>query len=113
VQIKRKRIRGESKRNVTYLYHIRSLSGTEIRVCKKAFCEVHDVGRKRVDDLCKKLSAGEIIVRDNRGKHTVRPHAISHEVREKEYETILLHFHDGSVTIPGEIIRSVNICPKD
>jgi hypothetical protein len=111
VQIKRKRIRGESKRNVTYLYHIRSLSGTEIRVCKKAFCEVHDVGRKRVDDLCKKLSAGEIIVRDNRGKHTVRPHAISHEVREKVRDHIASFPRRQSHYSRG-VIRSVNI-PKD
>ena len=83
VQVKRKRIRGESKRNVTYLYHIRLTSGTEVRVCKKAFCEIHGVGRKRIDDLCKKLSAGEMTVTNNRGKHGVRRHAISNEVREK------------------------------
>lgn len=52
-------------------------------VCKKAFCEIHCVGRKRVDDLCKKLSAGEMIVSDNRGKHTTRPHTISDENQQK------------------------------
>lgn len=111
VQVKRKRIRGESKRSVTYLYHIRLMSGAEVRVCKKAFCEIHGVGRKRIDDLCKKLSAGEMIATDNRGKHTVRPHTISSEVREK-YETILSRFHDDRVTTLGVIIRSVNICQK-
>ena len=82
VQIKRKRIRG-SNRSVTYQYYVRLTTGSEVRVCKKAFCEIHRIGRKRVDDLCKKLSDGETIVRDNRGKHTVRPHTISDEHREK------------------------------
>ena len=80
VQINRKRIRG-SNRSVTYQYHVRLTAGIELRVCKKAFCEIHCIDRKRVDGLCKKLSASEIIVSDNRGKHTV--HAISDENREK------------------------------
>ena len=59
------------------------MSGAEVIACKKAFCEIHGIGRKRIDDLCKKLSAREMIAIENRGKHTVCCHTISNEIREK------------------------------
>ena len=71
-------------------------SGTDIRVCKKVFCEIHCVGRKRVDDLCMKLSAGEITVSDNQGKHAVRPRIISKELWDKIQDHIASFPHQES-----------------
>ena len=46
------------------MYHVRASKGTEVRVCKKAFCDVHSIRRKRVS----KLGTGELTVSDDQGK---------------------------------------------
>ena len=69
-------------------YHVRDSNGTELRVCKKAFCDVHSIGRKRVEGLCRRLGSGELIASDNRGKHRTRPHAISDDIKDQVREHI-------------------------
>ena len=73
-----------TKRDVTYSYCIR-LKGKEVEVCKKTFCDVHSVGKRRIEVLCEKLKAGDLLVQDNRGRHQNRhtvPDYIKEQIRE-------------------------------
>ena len=31
--------------------------GTDVEVCKKTFCDIHAVGKRRVENLCEKVGA--------------------------------------------------------
>lgn len=55
-----------SKRDVTYHYHLR-FNDQEVEVCKKTFCDVHSIGKRRVEVLCEKLKAGNLLASDSRG----------------------------------------------
>ena len=59
-------------------------------MCKKAFCEVHAIGRKRVELLSKRLCSGSLFTEDGQGKHKNRPQAISEEIKEQVREHIRL-----------------------
>ena len=76
------------RRSQTIAYHIRLRDGTHVQVCKKTFCDLHAIGKRRVERLCLKLSAGVLVASDERGKHSNRPHAISEELKRKVREHI-------------------------
>ena len=83
--VKRKRVK-DSKRAVTYRYYLRCSDGAAVEVCKKTFCDIHAVGKRRVEKLCEKV--GALTVTDGRGRHTNRPRTTSEDVKEQIREHI-------------------------
>lgn len=63
-------------------------SGDRIKVCKQAFCQLHAIGKRRVEVLCSKLSSGVIIAEEGRGKHSSRPRTIAEELKAQVREHI-------------------------
>ena len=85
VNVKRRRAR-EAKRSIAYQYHVRC-GDEEMEVCKKTFCDIHAVGKRRIEVLCEKLKAGVLLAGDARGTH--RNHrTVPDEVKEKVREHI-------------------------
>ena len=81
--VKRKRGNRSSKsRSHTIAYRVRLRDGSHVQVCKKTFCDLHAVSKRRVEILLKKLRAGLLLATDERGKHSNRPHAIQNVVKE-------------------------------
>ena len=87
-EVKRRRAKGPSRRLLAYNYHVCLSNGRRIQVCKKVFCEVHAIGRKRVENLAKSLTSGALVASDSRGKHKERPHAIQTDTKEQIREHI-------------------------
>ena len=85
-QAVRRKVGSRPKRSVTYSYNLR-LSEKEVQVCKKTFCDVHSVGKRRIEFLCEKLNAGELQVCDARGTQKNR-YTIPNDVKEKVREHI-------------------------
>ena len=65
--VKRKQAKASTKRSVTCRYYLRRSNGTDVEVCKKTFCDVHAVGKRRIEKLCEKV--GALTVSDGRGRH--------------------------------------------
>ena len=55
--------------------------GDQINVCKQAFCQIHAIGKDRVEILCKKVVSGVLFSGDNHGKHKNRSHAICNKLK--------------------------------
>ena len=70
-------------RSHTVTYHVRTVEGREVQVCKKSFCDLHVIGKRRVEGLVEKLAAGVLIACDGRGHHKTRPHAVSEEAKQQ------------------------------
>ena len=86
-EVKRRRAKGGSTRSAVFHYYVRLSNGEETEVCKGAFCQVHAVGKKRVENLAKKLGES-LIPSDDRGKHKNRPHTIPESTKDKIREHI-------------------------
>jgi len=82
-QIETSRITKNPKkvRSFTYQYFIKTFN-TDIRVCKTAFCEIFQIGRKKVELLQKQIKIDVSPQADKRGKHLSRPHKMSDEVMQ-------------------------------
>ena len=91
VKCRRAKRTSSTKTNVTYTYHVRYSDGNTHVVWKKAFCGIHAIGKRHMERLCEKLSAGELISSDARGTHKNRPHGIPEEVNNK-FESIFSRF---------------------
>lgn len=65
----------------THQYLIKNID-TDIRVCKTAFCEIFQIGRKQVELLQKQIKLYVSPQADKRGKHLSRPRKISDEVMQ-------------------------------
>ena len=83
--VRRRRVRGAgaAKRAAIYRYHVRC--NYEVEVCKKTFCDIHAVGKRRVEVLCEKLKAGNLLPGDARGTHRNRrtiPEQVKERIRE-------------------------------
>ena len=52
--VKCKRAKASTKKSVTYRYYLRRSNGTDVEVCKKTFCDVHAVGKRRIERGCVK-----------------------------------------------------------
>ena len=57
-------------------------------MCKKSFCDLHAIGKRRVEGLSEKIKAVVLIACDGRGHHTTRPHAVDNAVKERAREHI-------------------------
>lgn len=86
--VHRRRVTSGSRRSVTFRYYVRGKDGNCFELCKKAFCEVHAIRKKRVELLGKRLCSGSLFTEDGRGKHKNRPQAISEEIKERIREHI-------------------------
>ena len=51
----------------SFHYHVRLGDGFTVTVGKKTFCDIHAVGKRRVEGLCCKLGTGELLYRDGPG----------------------------------------------
>lgn len=87
---KQRRPRGATNapRGNVFYYFVRLREGDRINVCKQAFCQIHAIGKRRVEVLCKKVVSGVLFSGDNRGKHKNRPHAICNELKTQIREHI-------------------------
>ena len=86
-QSRQRRSTGKPRSN-TYRYFVRNARGEKIQVCKNAFCEVHAIGKRRVEVLSTKLASGVLFSGENRGLHRNRPHTITDEVKVQVREHI-------------------------
>lgn len=68
-------------RSYTYQYFVKKID-TDIRVCKTAFCEIFQIGRKKVELLQKQIQIEVSPQADKRGKHLSRPRKMSDEVMQ-------------------------------
>jgi len=67
----------------TFVYRVHVSSGNCIRVCKQTFCQVHGIGKRRVENLCAAMTSGVLSCSDDRRKHKSRPHAIFENLKEQ------------------------------
>ena len=72
----------------TTAYFVRISQGVKLQVCKKSFCDLHAIGKCRVEGLSEKIKAGVLIASDGCGRHTTRPHAVDNAVKEHVREHI-------------------------
>lgn len=72
----------------TFCYFVRNTHGERVHVCKQAFCQLHAIGKRRVEVISKKLVSGVLFSGDDRGLHHSRPHAITDEVKAQVREHI-------------------------
>lgn len=86
--IKRKRRGTVSRRSHTISYHVRLKDGSQVQVCKRSFCDLHAIGKRRIEKLTEKLVAGVLVPGDARGKHSNRPHSIPEERKDLVREHI-------------------------
>ena len=87
IQQRRRRSTGKPRAN-TYRYFVRNVKGERIQVCKDAFCQLHTIGKRRVEVISTKLVSGVLFSGDNRGLHGSRPNAIRDEVKTQVREHI-------------------------
>ena len=59
-----------------------------MQICKKTFCDLHAVSKRRIENLAEKLVCGILVASDKRGKHISRPHAISDQPKKQIREHI-------------------------
>ena len=76
-------------RSHTFAYHVRLADGTQVQVCKKSFCDVHALGKRRLENFCQKMADGVLITTDRRGKHKNQPHAVRNEMKHTVREHIM------------------------
>ena len=83
--VKRQTTRPQSLkyRRHTLTYHVRLQDGAQVQICKKTFCNLHAVSKRRVENLAEKLVCGILVASDQRGKHSSRPHAISEQLKKQ------------------------------
>ena len=71
----------KTPRRNSFKYHVRLSSGDHVKVCKLAFCQIHSIGKRRVENVCEKIAAGVLFSGDERGKHDNRPHSTSEKLK--------------------------------
>ena len=88
--VKRQTTRPSSQkyRRHTFTYHVRLKDGAQVQICKKTFCDLHAVTKRRVENLAEKLVCGILVASDKRGKHSSQPHAISEQLKKQIREHI-------------------------
>lgn len=68
-----------SRRSCSCVYRIK-IGTTEEKVCKRAFCSLYGISRKRVELIVKHLQDNIPAPRDMRGKHANRPNMIPENI---------------------------------
>lgn len=71
-----------------FTYNVRLHNGKRLQVCKKTFCDLHAVGKRRVEKLTEKILSGTILSSDERGRHHNRPKKVPEETKERIREHI-------------------------
>lgn len=79
VERQRSKSGGGSKRSCSCVYSIK-IGTTEQRVCKKAFCSLYGISKKRVELIVKNLQDNNPAPSDMRGKHANRPNMIPEHI---------------------------------
>ena len=92
-KVQRKKLREAGRactraRSHSFAYHVRLQDGNQVQVCKKTLCDLHAIGKRRLEKLASKMTAGALVASDGRGKHRNRPHSIPEEVKHKIREHI-------------------------
>ena len=78
----------DSHRDVSCVYSV-NVSGEKIRVCKKAFQNVHVISESKVNHLVQQLKCGQVTAsQSKRGHHCVRPNRIPELQRQKVQDHI-------------------------
>ena len=85
---RRHRLSSGKPRCNTFCYFVRLNNGYQVKVCKEGFCQIHAIGKRRVEVLCEKIASGIFFSGDDRGKHKNRPHAIAEELKAQVREHI-------------------------
>jgi len=86
-EIRRRRTQKSFKRH-SFVYNVRLNNGNRVEVCKKTFCDLHAVGKRRVEIIAAKILSGIILSGDERGRHHNRPKKVPEEAKEKVREHI-------------------------
>lgn len=95
-------------RNHSVVYQVRLIHGSHEQVCKKSFCDLHAIGKCRVENLVKKITHGVLIASDLHGKHQNRTNAIANG----KFGNISRRSFVGRVTILVHLIKSVSTLMK-
>lgn len=75
--VQRRRPKTGDGQNRAYAAHYKVKHGTfDQKVCKKAFCSLYGIGKRRVERLVGYLQEGIPVLMDKRGKHGNRPNKI-------------------------------------
>jgi len=85
--IQRHRTQKPFKRH-NFTYSICLHNGKHLQVCKKTFCDLHAVGKRRVEKLAEKILSDAILSSDERGWHHNHPKKIKEETKERIKEHI-------------------------
>ena len=85
--VRRRRTEKPFKMN-TFVYNVRLENGNRVRVCKKTFCDLHAIGKRRVETLAAKIVGGVVFSGDERGRHCNRPKKTTEEAKERIREHI-------------------------
>ena len=80
---KRKVPSAKTSRVNSFVYRLRLSNGNHVQICKQTFCQVHGIGKRRVENLCTAMTSGVLSCSDGRGKHANRPHALSESLKEQ------------------------------
>ena len=73
----------------SFLYYV-NIEGNRRRVCKKAMCKLHNIGRSKLKHIGDQVAAGQHACSlDQRGRHQNRPHKLSDEAVSFVKEHIL------------------------
>ena len=72
-------------------YMISNEKGLHKKICQKSFILIHGFGKRRLEVLRKKITAGSPLLpeQDRRGKHSIRPRKVSCELHSKVREHIM------------------------
>ena len=65
------------------MYRLHLSNGNYMQICKQIFCQVHGIGKCRVENLCAAMTSGVLSCSDGRGKHANRPCALSEILKEQ------------------------------
>lgn len=88
VPIKRTRKGAVKHKSASYKYAVIS-EGKRIPVCKTALVNLYQTSRKKIEIIQNKIKSGAAAPSpDKRGKHNVRPHKISEDVKKSAIEHI-------------------------
>ncbi|CAH1106579.1 unnamed protein product [Psylliodes chrysocephalus] len=75
-------------KSASFTYKL-AVNKTEVTVCKKAFCTLYEIGKKKVEYLQQSIKEGLHTPKPNRrGKHDNRPHRIADGIKQYTREHI-------------------------
>ena len=73
----------EVSRKHSFFYYVRLSNGSRVQVCKQAFCKIHGIGKRRIENLSLGMVSGDFFKGDGRGTHQNRPHVIKDALKNQ------------------------------